>query len=77
MQIRVIGEPAFLSKPFATHIAGVRSLARVDAHVSDERIVNGKLALTNLAAVRFLVGVGAVVERQLQGSEARLGVVKL
>ena len=65
MKIRMISQSTLLGETFATHITRVRSLARVDAHVPDERVVNGELTLTDLTAIRFLVGVGSVVERQL------------
>lgn len=65
MKIRMVGESTFLGKTFAADVARVRSLPRVDAHVSDESVVNSELTLTNLTAIGFLVGVGTVVQRQL------------
>ena len=67
MKIRMVSESTFLGKTFAADVARVRSLPRVDAHVSDECIVNSELTLTNLTAIGFLVGVGTVVQRQLCG----------
>ena len=67
MKIRMVGESTFLGKTFAADVARVRSLTRVDAHVSDESVVNSELTLTNLTAIGFLVGVGTVVQRQLCG----------
>ena len=66
MKIRMISQSTLLGKTFATHVTRVGSLARVDAHVPDERVVHGELTLTDLTAIRFLVGVGSVVERQLE-----------
>jgi len=65
MEIRMIRQPALLREAFPAHVAGVGTFARVDAHVPNQSVVNGELALTNLTPIRLLVCVGAVVERQL------------
>lgn len=61
----MVCQPTFLGETFPAHVTSIGSLARVDAHVSDERIVNRKLTLTDLTTVGFLVGVRAVVKRKL------------
>ena len=62
----MVGEPALLREPFPAHLARVGALPGVDAHVPDERVVDGELALADLAPIRLLVGVRPVVEGQLK-----------
>ena len=63
----MVSQSALLGEPLTTHVAGVGPLSSVDAHVANQGVVHCELALTDLTAVRLLVGVGPVVERQLRG----------
>jgi len=54
VQIGMISQFALLREPFSAYIARVRSLPGVYAHVSDQRVVNRELTLTDLTAVNVI-----------------------
>ena len=58
-QLHVIAENVFAAKPFATHGAFERPLARVDAHVGDQRLLLREIILAYLALVGLLARMSA------------------